>query len=297
VKRVLCAVDLSDVSVELLRYAQAIVHWYGGWLTVLHVVATSNAREMRPGECVDPVVERLRDALAAAGITGDRVRYEVESGDAATAIVARALAIGADTIVLGTGARHGVERLLIGSVTDAVLRHAPCDVLTVPPRSACAPENGRASTIVCGVDFSGPSIDALRATLGVADRMDARVVLVHAIEWLAEVEAADDIEFDVSDFRTRLVCNAQRRLDAVIADESPLDRAVRTKVAVGRSHREVLGVATAEHADLIVIGHRGHGATPLPLLGSTVEQIARAALCPVLTIESPHERLSYARPS
>jgi nucleotide-binding universal stress UspA family protein len=295
VKRVLCAVDLSDVSVELLRHAQAIVHWYRGCLTVLHVVPTSDAPERRRGERVRPLVADLRDALAAAEITGNRVRYEVESGEPATVIVARSLATHADTIVLGTGARHGLERPLIGSVADAVVRRARCDVLTVPPRATYAPANGRASTIVCGVDFSTQSIDAVRATLDLADRMRARVVLVHAIEWLAEVEPPDLIDFDVSDLCTRLVCNAQRRLDAVIADESPLDRAVRTKVAMGRSHREVLGVATGEQADLIVVGHRGHGAAPIPLLGSTVEQVLRAAPCPVLTIQSPHQSLAHAR--
>ena len=48
-------------------------------------------------------------AVGAAGITGDRVRYEVDSGEPAIAIVERALAIHADTIVLGTRPRGGVE--------------------------------------------------------------------------------------------------------------------------------------------------------------------------------------------
>jgi nucleotide-binding universal stress UspA family protein len=127
VKRVLCAVDLSDASVGLLPYAHAIVRWYGGCLTVLHVVPTSDARDMRPGEFVDPVVEQLRLAVGAAGITGNRVRYEVESGEPARAIVARALAIHADTVVLGARERRGVEPLPMESVTDAAARCAPCD--------------------------------------------------------------------------------------------------------------------------------------------------------------------------
>jgi universal stress protein A len=290
VKRVLCAVDLSDVSVEVLQYAQAIVHCDGGCVTVLHVVHTSDAPPMRPGECIHSAVEHLRLAVAAAGVTGDRVRYEVESGEPARAIVARALAMQADTIVLGTRAKR-VEPLLIGPVADAVLRCAACDVLTVPP---CAPHAGRAATIVCGIDFSTQSTDALRAAFGLADRKDARVVVVHAIEWIADVDPRDEIDFDVSDFRTRLVYNAQRRLDALIRDESPLDRAVRTRIAIGRSHREVMRVAAEEHADLIVVGHHGRGGAPLLSLGSTVEQIVRAAACPVLTIQSPHERVSHA---
>ena len=293
-KRVLCALDVSDASVEPLQYAHAIVHGYGGCLTVLHVVQTSDAREMRPGEFVDSVVEHLRLAVGAAGITGDRVRYEVESGEPARAIVARALAIHADTVVLGAPARRGVEPLLMGPVTDAVVRCAPCDVLTVPRSGSYARHNGRGSTIVCGVDFSTQSTDALRATLGLADRMDARVVLVHAIEWIAEVEPPDTVDFDVSDFRTRLVYNAQRRLDALIADESLFDCRVRTTIAIGRSHRELLRVAAEEHADLIVVGHKGRGGA-VSSLGSTVEQIVRDARCPVLTVWSQHEGRSDAR--
>jgi len=83
---------------------------------------------MRRGD----VIEHMRQATAAAGIPDDRVRYEAESGEPGMTIVARALALRADTIVLGTRARRGLDRLL-GSVTDSVLLHTPCDVLTVPP--------------------------------------------------------------------------------------------------------------------------------------------------------------------
>ena len=65
----------------------------------------------------DEVIEHMRQAAAAAGIPDDRVRYEAESGEPATTIVARALALRADTIVLGTRARRGLDRLL-GSVTE-----------------------------------------------------------------------------------------------------------------------------------------------------------------------------------
>ena len=59
-KRVLCAVDLSDVSMDVLHYAQAIVQGYRGCLTVLHVVPTFNAIEARHGEWFDPVTVGTR---------------------------------------------------------------------------------------------------------------------------------------------------------------------------------------------------------------------------------------------
>jgi len=301
VKRVLCAIDLSDVSVELLRYANAIVQRYGGCLTVLHIMPAFDGMEVQAGGWLDPVavarpkvMEHLGQAVTAAGLTDGRIRYEAESGQPATTIVHRALALHADTIVLGTHVTGGLGRLLMGSVTDSVARHAPCDVLTVPPGVSFAAVDGRALTIVCGVDFSTPSIHALRAALGLAERMDARIVLVHAVEWLAEVEAPDHIDFDVADLRARLLCNGQRRLDAVVAAESPLDHTIVTKAVIGRSHRELLAIAAEERADLMILGSDGRGGTLLPMLGSTVEQIVRASPCPVLTVRLPHERLSNA---
>jgi nucleotide-binding universal stress UspA family protein len=138
VKRVLCAVDLSDLSVELLECAAAIGQSYGGYLTILHVVPTFDAVERHPGEWFNPVtvacsmhrddvIEHMRQTATAAGIPDDRVRYEAESGEPGMTIVPRALALRADTIVLGTRARRGLERLL-GSVPDSILRHAPCDL-------------------------------------------------------------------------------------------------------------------------------------------------------------------------
>jgi universal stress protein A len=298
VKRVLCAIDLSDASVALLKHAADIAQRYGGALTVLHVVPTFDAVETHPGEWFAPVtivylrreavMERVRQAVLAAGIRDDDVRCEAEAGEPATVIVARALALRADTIVLGTHARHGLESLL-GSTADAVLRRAPCDVLTVPP--SYAPPKILGATIVCGVDFSAGSRRVVRAAFGLANQIHARVVLVHAIEWLVEVETPDQVDFNVSDFRTRLVYNAQHQLDALVGDEAAADRVVRTKVAIGRPYRELLRVAAEEHADLIVVGNGGGGGAALPMLGSTGEQIVRAAVCALLMIQSPPEQV------
>jgi universal stress protein family protein len=60
VKRVLCAVDLSNISAQVLRHAQAIVQGDGGCLTVRHVVPAFGAIEARPGEWFDPLTVGTR---------------------------------------------------------------------------------------------------------------------------------------------------------------------------------------------------------------------------------------------
>jgi nucleotide-binding universal stress UspA family protein len=68
-----------------------------------------------------------------------RVEHHLREGDPATEILALAQEIGCDLIVIGTHGRTGVGRLLMGSVAEAVLRRAPCPVLTVKGLPAPVP--------------------------------------------------------------------------------------------------------------------------------------------------------------
>ena len=299
-QRILGAIDLSDLSVAPLKSAATIQRWFGSFVTVLHVVPTFDALQVHTGEWFDPVdvvysrphdevVEKIREMAVKAGVPEDHARFLAVAGHPAAAILEQATATRAELIILGTNGLRGVDRLLLGSTADTVLRRATCDVLSVPPRAKRDPAD--MSTIVCGVDFSQESVYAVRAAFGLADRVAARIVLVHAVEWLPEEQPSDAIDFNVSDFRARLVHDAQQCLSALVADESPLTRAVRVKALSGRAYREILRVAADEHADLIVVGHRGRSRGPAPLLGSTVDGIVRGAACPVLTIRAPHERV------
>lgn len=74
---------------------------------------------------------RLRAAVEQ--LAGFNITEWVDEGYPAEAIVARARLSGADLIVMASHQRTGLPRQLIGSVTEAVLRRAPCPVLVVPP--------------------------------------------------------------------------------------------------------------------------------------------------------------------
>ncbi|HMJ10787.1 MAG TPA: universal stress protein [Polyangiaceae bacterium] len=74
------------------------------------------------------VGERL-ETLGSDTIDRARLRTAVDFGDAAERILALADAVDADLIVVGPRGKTGMDRLLVGSVADQVLRHAPCSVL------------------------------------------------------------------------------------------------------------------------------------------------------------------------
>ena len=143
IKRILVPIDFSDHSRHALDHAVAMARWYDSTITLLHVYSTVPVAAYAPGTTMHPSVAMTpmdRDALLAlmrrfaedeAG--ADRpIQCETCEGAAAAETLARAKALPADLIVMGTHGRSGFERLLLGSVTEKVLRKASCPVLSVP---------------------------------------------------------------------------------------------------------------------------------------------------------------------
>lgn len=137
--RVLLTTDLSAESLPAhargLALACAFASAAHPALRTLHVVAPASLEETVEvaEEEVNAAMAKLADALAGQALDGCVPAACVRFGEAAQAIVHEARAWSADLLVLGTHARRGAARLLLGSVAEAVLRHAPCSVLVIPP--------------------------------------------------------------------------------------------------------------------------------------------------------------------
>lgn len=140
IERILVPVDLSDVSKDLLQYAHLVAQSFGAQLDVVHVVepfplldAFSGAmtiRDMVPDfkKQSAAAVEKL---IAGADLGSEKRRVFVEEGHAAACIIDRASSEQSDLVVLGKQGRSAIERFFIGSVTERIVRHAPCPVLVV----------------------------------------------------------------------------------------------------------------------------------------------------------------------
>jgi universal stress protein A len=129
---VLVAFDFGETSRKALMYGQNLTRAFGGRLHVLHVadVIATTASQFYPDHPGDPellAMKQLRELLPR-GSAELAVRVSRTPGGA---IVKHAEAIGADVIIVGTHGREGVSRLLMGSVAEYVVRHAPCPVLVV----------------------------------------------------------------------------------------------------------------------------------------------------------------------
>jgi len=129
--------DFSPAADEALRWAAREVADHGANATVLHVInpmpgASVTLPVITPppsSEDLAAVRQELRDAMSRAGLTG-HVRLELAPSPG-EAVVQVAGELGATLVAMGTHGRGGLTRMVLGSVADHVIRHAPCPVLTV----------------------------------------------------------------------------------------------------------------------------------------------------------------------
>jgi nucleotide-binding universal stress UspA family protein len=299
ITRILCPVDFSEASVHAVDLATTIAGWYTARIAGLYVASAIEAAlpgfELPGGGSLDRAeLERLRARTAAlfssASGAGIGVDVFVDEGPPAGRILDRAADLGADLIVMGTHGSGGFERFVLGSVTEKVLRKALCPVLTVPPR-AHATSQLPFKRLLCAIDFSDSSIAALQYALSLAQEADARLTMLHVIEWPWEEPPAPRFEglppeqaAALADFRRYCETGASTRLEALVPASFGGSHRPVTQVRNGKPYVQVLDVAASEDSDLIVIGVRGRNPLDMRLFGSTTNHVVRSAACPVLTL-------------
>jgi nucleotide-binding universal stress UspA family protein len=303
IRRILCPIDFSDYSRRALDHAVAIARWYGSTITVMHAFSPAPVATYAPGapgfESIvlahadrDLLLAEMKLFIEMESTPEVPVEAIIREGSAAGEILNQAADLKADLLIMGTHGRSGFERLLLGSITEKVLRKATCPVLTVPRRH---PDAVPASPvlfkqILCPVDFSDCSLQALNYAMSLAQEADARLTVVHVMEygWDAAPRmygpVVTDDRLSLADYRTRREKDARQRLKEAIPETVAAYCSVERMVSGGTPRREILQIAAEQQTDLIVMGVEGRGAADLMFLGSTTNHVLRAATCPVLTL-------------
>jgi nucleotide-binding universal stress UspA family protein len=153
----------------------------------------------------------------------------------------------------------------------------------------------RVRKILCAVDFSEPSREALHYAADLAARFGADLVLLHVYQLpgyafpegivLAGPEVLADllgrIDASLQSWRTEAVARGANRVEITTAQGAPWSEIVRTAGEGGY--------------DLVVVGTHGRTGLGHALLGSVAERVVRKAPCPVLTVRADHHRLEERR--
>lgn len=142
-KRIICALDLSEHSKAVADYAVMLAKLSGAAITAVYAAPTltqytgfhvpPNTIDSFVGEIVSGA-EKAMGTFVAEHFPGVDVKAEVVVGYAAEEILALAENEKADLIIMGTHGRKGIDRILFGSVAEKVVKNSPLPVLTIRPQ-------------------------------------------------------------------------------------------------------------------------------------------------------------------
>jgi nucleotide-binding universal stress UspA family protein len=290
-RRILCPTDFSPFAESALEQAIVLGRRYEAEIVSLHVIPTlvSSVRVEPPPQLdaearqrVLAELERFTEPARAAGLM---TRLELREAGVTSSILELARSLPADLVVMGTHGASGFERLMLGSVTEKVLRRATCPVLTVPRRAHEAGHTPHAGfkSIACPVDFAASSERALHLAVSLARENSARLLLIHVLEGMADGGVLDLTHWTVPEYRAILEKEARERLSALVGPEDRSACAIEEVLAAGKPYVEILRLAEKRACDLIVMGTHG-GAVETALFGSTAQHVVRGAACPVVTV-------------
>jgi nucleotide-binding universal stress UspA family protein len=296
VRNVLFATDFSPISKAALPYAVAICRHFGSTLHLANVLSDTGLLMMSGGidyvslgtiyeDAHTEAKEKLEGIALRVSQMPKRchVRHGLVWKNLAEIVEANRI----DLLVVGTHGRGGFGKLLLGSVAEAILRHAFCPVLTVGPQVSgraklpalesrhrdVAPFDLELREILYATNFSPNAARSARAAVRLAQEFHAHLTLLHVIENYSDL-----------DRRPGPMEEGLRRLQELIPENAELQYAPERELAFGSASENILRVASDREADMIVLGARALevGSTHLPW--STAHHVLAHARCPVLTV-------------
>ncbi len=295
-ERILCPVDFSPFSTRALERAVRLADWFEARVEALHVIPFLTPAGVglpyfpAPLETTAALREQSEKDLAklVEPFLGEGVPIEtrVLQGDPWRVIVDETRNRPPDLLVMGTHGRSGFEHLLLGSVTEKVMRRAACPVMTIGDVKAAPRVGPLFRRILCPVDLTDASPRTLDMALSLAEENAARITLLHVVDNLpgAVGPGSSLAEPELGTLRQEIVEFAHERLRKSVPDEARDFCDVSERVETGTPWREVLRVAGEMEADLVVMGEHDHGAVGRVLFGSTSSHVVRRAACPVLVL-------------
>jgi len=281
IQNVAVATDFSECSERAVMHGVAIARKFGATLHLLNLVQPSkfaSLPEMIPAideaasrDC-EQFISRLKNSQKLDGV---ECRRWVEQGEIFEVVSSFVKNHHIDLLVVGTHGKGGLSRLIFGSVSQEILSHVSCPVLTVGPCAQGAGTHVQLKRVLFATDLSGASLAALR------------YVLTAVREWQAELDVlhvCSAKEASCPGLMPQRMDELRARIDSLQEGFEHLP--IRYQQLAGKSAPSIIDFANQNNEDLMVLGLKPHRAIFGMSMWHNAYEIVRHARCPVLSVRA-----------
>ena len=286
---ILLATDFSISAQRAFAYAIRFATVLKARLVILTVVKAVPWARQNPslhGRHTAALLELGRLARIA-GTTSLTIRPTLVFGVPSASIVEIAQEVKATLVVMGTHGRTGWDRLELGSTAEAVVRSAPCPVLTVrgtkTTQVPISVDRISLSRVLVPIDFSACADRALAYAGKLAEQFGGHIRLLHVDEQ-ATIDPIKIPTVSCSEEKPRqaqLRRRLRRRMLTLQGHHLQSDFVIKP----GSPGKVILTQAKGCSSDMIVMGTHGRQGLAHLVFGSVAAKVVRCAACPVLTIK------------
>ena len=281
ISKILLATDFSPESQNALKCAISLAKRYESKLFLTHAI--SEEASLTAGDAWPALADiarrnarksmvELEQTEELQSLPHDVVMQSGETWEVLSRVVSDQ---NIDLIVIGTHGSGGIDKLMLGSTAEKVVRHATCPVLTVGPLVRLLSLE-RFGNILYATDFSTGSLRALNYALSLAEEDRAELTMLHIIESKPASEA------ELVDWKRR----DRERLSQLVPTDIDLPSKPEIEVEAGAPAKEIVRLADARNAELIVMGSHSDGVVSTHLPWTTLHHVLQHAHCPVLTVRA-----------
>lgn len=274
--------DFSQIATGALQYAGSLAGRCGARLQVIFAdpflpppyFSTRQAEEIAAVSEQSKHLAREQLARYVQEHLGASVQAEAQvvQDYPVRAIMTAADQYNADMIIMGTHGRSGWSRLMLGSVTEKVLRETRRPVLTVRPQATTGPSSAMTiERLLCPINFTETSARSLEYASSLAACLGAELWVLHVIESLTS-PPSDEEEVD--------------RLCQWVSPDVRTRCRIQEIVARGDAAEQIITTASSIDCNLIVMAAQHRRFFNTTVLGTTTVRVNRHAPCPVLTVVS-----------
>ena len=283
VRKILFATDFSLAAQKAASYARSVARRYGSKVELAHVLdpatletyeeAIAGVQTVDRRKVVKELLHTMANDFQASGV--ESVVQSLEGHNAAKHLLELARADDVDLIVAGTEAKSGLERLVLGSTAEEILRAAECPVLTVGPMVPLADDAPfHPQRILYATDLAPDSAKSAIYALSFAQDHSAHLYLCHVVDDPLASPEQRRMQFDAF----------QAKLRHLIPDSTYDWCSPQCVVAEGEATEEILKLAEGVNADLIVVGAHRRSGWKSHLERGVVASLLAQATCPVLSV-------------